>query len=47
MYAIVTDVDPFPVLATLSVLRDDGGFSSDLGLAGLDLGSGVLFIIKN
>jgi hypothetical protein len=45
-YAIVADADIFPDLAASSVLGDNGGLSSDLGPAALDLGSCV-FIIEN
>jgi hypothetical protein len=45
-YAIVADADIFPDLAASSVLGDNGGLSSDLGLAALDLGSECFYYGK-
>jgi hypothetical protein len=44
-YAIVADADIFPDLAASSVLGDNGGLSSDLGLAALDLAR-VFLLLK-
>jgi hypothetical protein len=38
---IIAEAELFPDLAATVVLSDDGGLGLDLGLAGLDLGSGV------
>jgi hypothetical protein len=38
---IIVEAELFPDLAVAVVLSDDGGLGLDLGLAGLDLGSGV------
>jgi hypothetical protein len=38
---IIAEAKLFPDLAAAVVLSDDGGLGLDLGLAGLDLGSGV------
>jgi hypothetical protein len=44
--AVIVDAELFPDLAASSVLSDDGGLGSHLGLAGLDLGSGVFLLLK-
>jgi hypothetical protein len=42
-YTVIVDVELFLDLAVSSVLGDDSGLDSDLGLARLDLGSGVFY----
>jgi hypothetical protein len=45
-YTVIVDVELFLDLAVSSVLGDDSGLDSDLGLARLDLGSGVFYYWK-
>jgi hypothetical protein len=42
-YTVIVDVELFLDLAVSSILGDDSGLDSDLGLARLDLGSGVFY----
>jgi hypothetical protein len=44
--AVVADTELFPDLAASSVVGDDGGLSSNLGLVGLDLGSSIFLLLK-
>jgi hypothetical protein len=41
--AVVVNAELFPDLAAAVVLGDDNGLGSDLGLAGLNLGSSVFY----
>jgi hypothetical protein len=44
--AIIADAVLFSDLAVASILGDDGGLGSNLGLVGLDLGLGVFLLLK-